>query len=749
MKYSLNKPLAMMTALALAATALPAVAQDEEGRRGGASALLEEIVVTARKREESMQDAPLSVSALNDDQIDALKIRDLTNLTVGLPNVMLEDIGTMRGVANFSIRGLGVTASIPSIDPTVGVFVDGVYMGINAGVVFDTFDLASIEVLRGPQGILFGRNVTGGAVLLNTKLPSEEFSGKIRAAVDGGGDGGNNTYLMGSVGGSFSDTFAAKISAYYNDDEGWFTNEFDGQDFGAIKQTMIRPMIVWTPNDTMEVTLRYEYQDIEGDGPASQSFTSGTGVPGSPVNFDPETFRFSIDEPGFQKTETHFFTAELDWSVGENGTITNIFGWRDFENTGLSDIDAQPIWLFHATFATQAEQISNELRYNTTLNDRSNLTVGLYYFKNDLAYDEGRRLLGVATGGVAPALTQDGGGFYDVETVAVFSALDYELSDTVTLNAGIRWTREEKDARIASLIFNVNSICSVIAGTCTPDFVDSKTWNNVSPKLGVTIEATDDTMLYAHWARGFRSGGYNLRNTSGDTVNNGPGPFGEETVDNFEFGWKSNFEGGRINGAVFYNKVSDLQADVNLSDPVSGVVQIIKNTADAEISGIELDGVFSVTENFVVNASIGAINASYKNILYDLNGDGAIDRADLDLDLKRAPQLTYSLGFNVDFNVGSWGYVTTRASYSYRDRSWFNEANTAPLLEQEILDAGIDLHSNNESWVFSIYGKNLTNETRHGGSTILPTVLGPLPLGGTFAPLMKGRVVGAEVTYSF
>ena len=192
MMQDIRKPLAGLLGLALALTAVPAAAQGDQSRRGSASALLEEITVTARKREESLQDAPLSVSALSEDQVAALKIRDLTNLSVGLPNVVLEDVGTTRGVANFSIRGLGVTASIPSIDPTVGVFVDGVYMGLNNGILFDTFDLQSIEVLRGPQGILFGRNVTGGAVLLNTKKPGQEFEAKVRAAVDGGGDGGLN-----------------------------------------------------------------------------------------------------------------------------------------------------------------------------------------------------------------------------------------------------------------------------------------------------------------------------------------------------------------------------------------------------------------------------------------------------------------------------------------------------------------------------------------------------------------------------
>ena len=742
MKYSLNQPLVALATMALAVTALPAAAQDEDGRRGGASALLEEILVTARKREESLQDAPLSVSALSSEQIDALHIRDLTSLATGLPNVSLDDVGTTKGVANFSIRGLGITASIPSIDPTVGVFVDGVYMGINNGIIFDVFDLESIEVLRGPQGILFGRNVTGGAVLLNTKKPGGEFGGKVRAAVDGGGDGGNSSYLMGSIGGAISDNFAARITAYYNDDEGWFKNQATGNNHGAIKQVMVRPVIVWNPTDNVEIVARYEFSDIEGDGPSSQSHTNGSGVPGVPVNHDPGTFSFSIDEEGFQTNETHFFSTQIDWSVSDTGTITNIFGWRDYEGTALSDIDAQPAPWFHGGFGSNAEQISNELRYNGMVGDKTNLTMGVYYFKNDLEYAESRFLLG-------GALTQDGGGLYGVETLGAFAAIDYDVSDVVTVSAGLRYTREEKDAQIATLPFNTNNPCDVLQGTCVYDFNDKKSWTNVSPKLGATMAISDNANIYAHWTRGFRSGGYNLRNTAGDVVNNPPGPFDEETVDNFEFGWKNDFEGGRINGAIFYNKISDLQADINSADPVSGVVQVIKNTADAEITGIELDGVFSITENLVITASVGAIDAKYTKVLFDLNGDGSIDDADLDLALKRAPKLTYSAGINWDLELGSWGYMTARASYGHRDDVAWNEANTAYVPEQKIVDAGLSFASNNGTWVVGIYGKNLTDEVKWGGDTQLPSMLGPVQLGGTFSPLAKGRVVGAEVTWSF
>ena len=344
---------------------------------------------------------------------------------------------------------------------------------------------------------------------------------------------------------------------------------------------------------------------------------------------------------------------------------------------------------------------------------------------------------------------RDGGGLYGVETMAAFTSLDYDISDTFTLTAGLRYTSEEKDAQIATLPFNTNNPCNVLEGTCVYDFVDSKTWTNVSPKIGVTMTPSDDTTLYAHWTRGFRSGGYNLRNTAGDTVANPPGPFDEETVDNFEFGWKMDFDRGRLNGAIFFNQIQDLQADINSSDPISGVVQVIRNTADAEILGMELDGVYSLADNFIVTGSVGVIDAKYTKVLYDLNGDGVIDEDDLALNLKRAPELTYSVGFNWDVDIGTWGYMSVRASYAHRDETSWSEDNRAYIPEQDIVDAGLSFSSNDGRWVFGLYGKNLTNEVKWGGDTQLPTQLGGQELGGTFSPLAKGRMYGAEVTLTF
>ena len=675
-----------------------AQAQDPQQRRGSSASLLEEVVVTARKREEGAQSVPLSITAFGSDQIEALKVRDLTSLAVGMPNVALDDVGTTRGTASFSIRGLGISASIPSIDPTVGVFVNGVYMGVNNGIIFDVFDLESIEVLRGPQGVLFGRNVTGGAILMNTAKPGEEFEGKARVATDGGGDGGLNYYAMATVGGPITDNLGLKLTAYYNEDEGYHQRDafepfgVTEEDVGAIKQKMLRPTLVWNPTEFSELVVRYEYSDIDGDGAVSQSHTNGSGEPGAWVNFSRNSFGNSNDFIGYQRQETDFLSVEYNQGVSlGDGTITAIYGWREsFQETG-SDIDAQPIWAFHSAAWLDTEQNSLELRYSGQFGD-VNFTTGAYWFENDLGYHERRDLAGAATGNVAPAIIQDGGGLYGVETLGFFGSVDYMLTDRLTLTAGLRYTDEEKYADIASLAANqsieddltplaspeiryvVDLRCNLVERSegfpvCPFDFRGEDDWQTWSPKVGASYALSDEAQVYGHWSRGFRSGGYNLRNT---TPLFPPEAFDEEQVDNIELGYKSQQAWGRLNAAFFYTTVDDMQREINLADPDAGVVQIIRNSADATLWGLEFDGTVSLGDSLLLLASVGYIDASYDDVFFDLNGDGSIDGGDKSLGLPRAPEWTYSVGLNYDMDLGSWGYASARINYAYRDEVFFH-----------------------------------------------------------------------------
>lgn len=785
---------ASIIAVALAAPGF-ALAQDETAPVGAAGALTSEILVTATKKAdaENVQDVPLAVTAYGAEQLDALKVRDLESLSYSVPNVSLDDIGTSPGIANFSIRGLGINSSIPSIDPTVGVFVDGVYLGINGGVVLDIFDLESIEVLRGPQGILFGRNTTGGAVLINTKRPGDEWEANFKGAIESGMRGtGMNYYAMGSVGGPLiQDVLSAKVAVYYNRDKGWFENYLGGpfpnavavaalgptiggavagpgtdafEDFGEAETIVVRPSLYFTPGEMFELTVRVEHGEVDSDGPAAQNHVNGFGLPNAFFTAPRDSFDFSINEPGFASQTWNQAIAEARLDFGSGGVFTNIFGWRDYEARTRSDIDATPLSLFHASATTDQDQISEEIRYNNRFFDAVDTTVGFYYFTQDIAYNEIRNVLG-------PIRFFNGGGVQDQKTWAFFGQFDFDLSDRFTVNLGARYTHEEKDVVISNLILNSNTptianpspVCDVrIPGDCIEDFVSSDSWNNFTPKIGVEWAATDFMNLYAHWTKGVRSGGYNFRNTSLASVRFlapgvpnpafnpifQPGPFDEEEVDAYEIGFKAQPAGmATINAAFYVNDISNMQRELNLADPLTGVVQVILNTADATVWGFELESQIAFTDNFVVLGSLGYAEGEYDSLLFDIGAPavspGVVDAADLRLQIPRLSPWTYGIGFVHTLPLGGDTTVDTRFNYSHRDRSFYTDNNLGFLNEVDMIDASVAL--NFGAATLSLYGKNLTNEVNFGGDTQLPGALG----GGTFSPLQKGRVVGVELEVGF
>ncbi|GJL93876.1 MAG: TonB-dependent receptor [Hyphococcus sp.] len=782
-----------VSAIALAAAI--ATPQLSYAQDSAVDALRDVIVVTGTKKKdaENVQDVPLAVTAYGDKQLDALKVRDLQSLTVSIPNVSFDDIGTTKGTANFSIRGVGINSSIPSIDPTVGVFKDGVYLGINGGVVFDIFDLESIEVLRGPQGILFGRNVTGGAVLINGKRPTGEYEASAKIAAESGLRGTEgNYYVMGAVGGPLAeDLLSARVSVYYNKDNGYherylggpvpnalaepfYTTALDpllgagtgvvvgglvqgpGIDrtvsFGEATTFIVRPSLLFTPTDDFELYVGFEHGESEGDGPPAQNHVAGSGAPNFFYEADRDSFDFSIDNEGRYDNVWNQVTAEFNVDVAfGDGQITNIFGWREYRSETDGDIDATPLFLFHSTTSNDQSQWSNEMRYNGRFMDRLDVTAGFYYFTQDIAYTERRFILG----GLQNFF---GGGKQQHEVLGVFGQFDYDLTDALTLVLGGRYTHEEKDVQIANIRANGNIAatvfgvpgCGVVEGTCPIDFRDGASWSNFTPKVGLQYAVDDSLNIYAHWTQGVRSGGYNFRNTSTTVFD--PGPFDEENVNAFEIGFKAQPESIplTVNAAVYYNDINDMQREINLADPVTGVVQIIDNTADATIWGFEVETQFAVTDNLLLLASVGHTNGEYDEILADISSNGSpgpavIDADDFALEIPRLAPWTYSAGFVHSIPIGSSSSLNTRFNYAHRDMSFYTDNNLGFLNEVDIMDASISLSTYEDRVNISLYGKNLLDEVNFGGDTQLPASLG----GGTFSPITKGRIVGVEVQLTY
>jgi len=754
------------------AAAAQEVDSDTEEQRTNTLDSISEILVTGTKTRnpENVQDIPLAVTAFNAGTLEAFKIRDVSGLSFQIPSVSLDQVGTSRGTANFSVRGLGINSSIPSIDPTVGVFVDGVYLGINGGVVFDLFDLDSVEVLRGPQGVLFGRNVTGGAVVINTGNPTEDFRGKFRAAVDGpaldGGRGGANYTVSGVLSGPLvEDVLLFKVGAYYNKDEGYFRNLFDNSNHGKAETKILRGALEARLGD-LTLMGKLDYFESDGDGPSAQNRAI----------FDRRSFDFAIDNPGGYSNEIWTSSLTANWNIGP-GTLTNVFGYRKYNATTNGDIDATRNFLFHSNTETAQKQYSNELRYAIST-DRFDLTFGGFYFNQDLAYTEVRDLP------LASPLTFYGGGRQDHEVIGIFANTQFRLTDALSVIAGIRWNQETKDAGVTYV--RPRAACSVVQGTCPTSgrnplllnpitglttenngFTDRVRFRNISPKLGLQYEFAT-SQVYGHWSRGFRSGGYNFRITNANAFEQialAPGgalAFDEEQVDNFEIGGKFQTadRSFTLNAAAYVTKIGNMQREVNQSSPTAGVAQSIFNTADATIKGFEAEARMRVSSALIFTANVGIIDAGYDTILFDISGDGVINDADLALSLPRVPPVTIGLGFIHDWDLGS-SNILTRVNYQYRDRAAYTDDNFGWLNDLSNLEANITWNTPVRGLSLSLYGRNLLDQVQEGGDTQIPFG-GPLstgaanrrpfqalPSAGTFSPLMRGRNIGIEAMFEF
>lgn len=737
--------------------------EDGSQRSSAANVMLEEIMVTARRKDraEDLQSIPVAVSAFSSDQLDAMQFTGLLDVTSRVPNSNAEPNGTYPGFVNFNIRGTGVRGSALSDEPTVGIFVDGVYQGIGAGIMFDTFDMESVEILRGPQGTLFGRNVTGGAVLMRTSMPSEEFSAKVKAMA-----GNLGSYsLAGVVTGPIAeDKLLGKIAVFYNQRDDYVTNINKGNpftpnaaDLGEKDQLGVRAALTWLPSEKTEVTFRAEHMRTDEDALVLDNSDGRTlsadGINGlfgalSPTGVVAPPFGdpyLSGGDVGAQVPHTEMKSASLDitWQMG-SGTLQSITAWRDLLQEDMQqDFDNSLAPLFEIWEHTiDQDQISQELVYNNSLTDALSITAGIYYFDQEVTNND-FRISGGGFGGTGAHIAYA----VDHSVTAAFASLDYALTDNLILTVAGRFSDEEKSAVISNvgafaasggtvgcsadgilptLSSGLNPVDSIDFSSCTPSFTGSKDWSNFSPKVGLQYIVNDNTQVYGSYNRGFRSGGFSTRAQLGtDPLYN------EEQVDAFELGVKHTFaNGGRLNAAVFSNVFDDMQRNIFLS--IATGEQVTRNAAEATVNGAEVEVLLPVGDNFFIQGSLG-----YNDATYDSYTDGVTDFSGKQLVGVSEWQRDLSLVYDVP--IGSDSNLAFRAGYHFRDEFHNTDDNTGYLSpDRTTYDASISWSSRN--WVVTAFGKNLTNETTQGPATdvgLWVVTTGYLP-----------RTYGLQVTYS-
>ncbi|WGM45927.1 Pesticin receptor [Brevundimonas sp. NIBR10] len=707
---------------ALAQTAPP---PPSDPQTDGAS-LLDEVVVTAQKknRAEEVQSIPIAITAVNAAQLDALNVVTLRDLGSIAPNVALEPNGSAKGVANFTIRGIGANSSIASVEPTVGTFINGIYQGVNGGVVLDAFDLDGVEILRGPQGTLFGRNVTGGAVLLRTGRPTAEWQGAMRASVETG----PQYTVAATVGGPvIGDYVLAKLTAYHKDDRGWFHNDATNSQFGEERTTFVRPTIVIDPHNGLRQTFIYDHLTTTGDG-----------VPTRNINAN-RKFQLTLNNPGFTDVKSDAFTSEttLDVPFG-NGVITNLFGYRALDQKTGTDLDSTANTISHSLATVYQSQYSNELRYAGTFFDRWDLTVGLYYFEQDIRTFD-RRDLGPPLAPLGRFTT--GGGHIDQSSYAAFTQSDIRLTDSLTATLGLRYSHETKSAQVA--LTSAAAPCDFFAETCNFNTAGALTgerdWHALTPKIGLRWQVQPGVMIFGSYSEGVRSGGYNLRRSNPID----PGVYDQERQKTYELGLKSGWLDRtlRINLTGFYNDIGNMQRDSNTQGP-TGPVQILFNAVDAEIYGAEGEFIYAPTRALQLNANFGYTHGEYTDVRLDLNGNGVINEADYALKIPRLSPWTYNVGATYTGDVAG-GQLSAHVDYGYRSGSFGNEANSTIFVPYRNLNANLTWDAPGGIWSASLYGRNLGDHEQNGASVPVVTNV------AYYYTIQKGRQLGIELNAKF
>ncbi|GAA0768291.1 MULTISPECIES: TonB-dependent receptor [Brevundimonas] len=673
--------------------ASPVMAQETAGSEGPAAAV-EDIVVTAQRREQRLQDVPLAVSAFSMESLEDGKVESLLNLDGKVPNVVLAPVGAYPFASAFYIRGLGYADVESSFEPSVGVELDGVYLSRNVGAVQDFFDIGGVTILRGPQGTLYGRNTIGGVVSVQSRRPSFDFGARAQATF---GSNGRQELRAGVEGALIEDQLAGKFSFLTKTYDGYIKN-YDGRDMGAQDVTSMRGALLWTPTASFDATLIVDYTKDKGTGTAFENASLPSMVLpgfGEPADTDGDPFLSHVGDDIFSDLEALGVTLNANWDLGPV-KLTSITGYRKTDTEVLSDFDGTPTPFMTVHRDETHDQFSQELRLASNTDGPLTYVVGAYYMTQeyDIATGQFGTVFGSPTAG-STIYTQQ-----KADSWAVFGQADYEVLPGLTVTAGGRYSKEEKT-------FTTQPLFYPNAETFEASFDD------FSPKVGVSYKWSDTLMTYAQYSRGFRAGGFNGRAGSFLAV----GPYDSETVDSYEVGVKSDLFDRRLrlNAAVFTSDYQDMQQSVQQLIPGTLINQtLVANVGAATISGFEAEATALLTDVFTISASVGYLDASYDEFMADLgDGLGVIDRTYLPMPY--APKWSNSVTFNYkdDFDFGR---VTAQASVRhmtdmYTSFSTLNATTDLTMRQSNtVVDGSLSLELPDGRWRVSLWGKNLTDE---------------------------------------
>ena len=794
---------ALILSASLIATSFIAVPQTAFAQDDG-TYQIDEIVVSARKREESLQDVPIAVTALDAAAIENLHTSTITGIDRLVPNVDLGD-NPFAGLGLVAvIRGVGFSDPEKSFEPVVGLSIDGIFLSSNTGAAFDVFDLEKVEVLRGPQGTLFGRNTVGGVINATRTRPTGEAGLKLGTRLT---NHSGEEFLAVANLPQFEDSISAKIYGFSKKHDQFAVNTVTGEKDPQKDLLAFGGALLFEPNDDVEALISVDYFDDDSFGPPVYNLSvpgadllctlpsfvlptipNGAGCASGSIDvaeasdFD----EFTSGTPFITTIDGWSVTSNIEYDINDNLTFTSLTGYRETDDQQLQNavggpnvfsasiptpggpvflLGAEQFPLLHQNRVQEADQFSQEFRLSGNVNENLDFVAGLYYLDSDYTLTGGlfpdgvfgnSRAFNTPTPDVTTAAQQ-------AEAYAVFIDGTYQITDSLSFSGGFRFSYEEKDFQ-TEFVFRgpLDTDGDNIPDTPNPlngQSVDvSDDWSSPTWRAILQYDLNDDLMLYGGYSRGFRSGGFNGR---GGSVATASQSYDQETVDNFEIGARAEFFDNRlrINPTGFWGFYNDKQEENLARVPGGGPTEIetfVENASEVEIKGVELEVLGRITPEITVRGAFGYVDAEFDEFLVqdlsDVTGVSFIDVSD-SRNLRSGPDETASVGINYNnlFFDGSIG-LNLDASYNYQSRITTSAA-------QDPLGLGRDSVAGNSGFDFSATvstqreGANVSltgfiNDAfddapgRLGTSIVIPGIF-------TFAVGSPTRIYGLEATVEF
>jgi iron complex outermembrane receptor protein len=717
--------------------------------------VLEEVIVTATKRAQGLQDIPVTVNAFSAETIQEAGINDASDLAIMTPALTI-NVNTSPFNARMTIRGVGTAQTDPALEPSVGLFVDGVFIGRTGLGMSDLTDIERIEVLQGPQGTLYGKNTNAGAISVITKMPNtEEFEGYLQTTVGNYGTG----RLTASSSGPLTDTLAYRLAGNLHQRDGFYDNSA-GDDLNDSDDWNLQGKLQWQPTDSLSILLAASHIDrdttccaadaVQPDAVNAELIAQGL----RPDKNDPYDYNVSPDIDSRFEMESDIVSMTIDYDT-QWGEIKSITAWNDYSYSLDQDPDRSQLdilALINDDFA--GDSLSQELRFTAAAGDTLDYQLGFFYYEQtterggkDPFVIVGEDFVTIANQQMLPGFPPDFGFLaqpgdalisefkQDAETVATFGQATWHIREDLHVTGGLRWTDEKKESDLFSSTISTAPSATLLGrsfldSASTPiDATLERSTDNLDWLIRAAMDLGDDSMIFASASTGTKSGGFN-------TVNGAPGEraFDDEDTLTYEMGVKSTLleQRLRINATVFYTEIEEFQSQQQLE---TGIGTFVSNASEVETSGLDLQIEALPLSNLTLSAGLLYMHK------YEIT-----DGPDKGLALPFTADYSGNLAATLVFPLGDGG-LYWRTDYSYMDEHSTNVGASTALRDSDFDDRNLvnsKLGWRNDNWNISVWGKNLTDD-EYATQTASPFLISGMDAYFLAAPL----TYGATLRYDF